>query len=130
MVILLQSALNAREKALIEFNGACLSVYVLMVAMLNYDSSPFPHITVDKESLSSVIAGLPSMKKPTISTLSGDEGYAVRSVIPRKSLVRLAFHIWPSVILADCCFQVSLIPWIKANGGSDVIVSEIKQVIV
>jgi phosphoribosyl-ATP pyrophosphohydrolase/phosphoribosyl-AMP cyclohydrolase/histidinol dehydrogenase len=85
-VILLQSALNAREKALIEFN-------------------------VEKASLESVIAKLPSMKRPTVSTLHGDEGFAVRSVIPRKSLV-------------------SLIPWIKANGGSDVIVTEIKQVIV
>ncbi|ELR11500.1 histidinol dehydrogenase [Acanthamoeba castellanii str. Neff] len=85
-VILLQSALNAREKALIEFN-------------------------VEKSCLESVIAGLPSMKRPTISTLYGDEGFAVRSVIPRKALV-------------------SLVPWIKANGGSDVIVTEIKQVIV
>jgi len=86
LVILLQSALNARDKTLIEFE-------------------------VHGESLQKVISGLPSMKKPTISTLFGGEYFAVRSVIPRKSLV-------------------NLIPWIKANGGSDVIVTEIKQVVI
>jgi ATP phosphoribosyltransferase-like protein len=116
-VILLQSALNAREKALIEFNGTpqllspCARAYCGCARPDTPALTLLPRTVVDKTSLESVIAGLPSMKRPTISTLYGDDGFAVRSVIPRKAVV-------------------SLVPWIKANGGSDVIVTEIKQVIV
>jgi len=54
---------------------------------------------VHGESLQKVISGLPSMKKPTISTLFGGEDYAVRSVIPRKSLVSyLSLQPAPSLL--------------------------------
>jgi len=54
---------------------------------------------VHGESLQKVISGLPSMKKPTISTLFGGEYFAVRSVIPRKSLVSyLSLQPAPSLL--------------------------------
>jgi len=85
LVLLLKSAMNARDRVLIEFNVAT------------------------QEMLAPIIAVLPALKRPTVSTLYGG-GFAVRSAIPRKELV-------------------SIIPLIKDNGGTDVIVSNVKQII-
>ena len=63
-----------------------------------------------QECLSAVLSDLPSLLKPTISNLSDGQGFAVRSAVPRSSLA-------------------TLIPSVKAAGGTDIIVSKVDQLI-
>ena len=60
------------------------------------------------DRLESVLEVLPCMRQPTISTLAGDGGFAVKAAVPRELL--------PEVI-----------PQLKARGGSDVIVTRLAQ---
>ena len=53
---------------------------------------------VSSEALQNIVTFLPSMKTPTINTLYGDRGYAVKVVVPRSDVT-------------------SLLPRIKACGG-------------
>jgi len=53
---------------------------------------------------------LPFMKSPTISPLKGGEAFAVRVAAPRSALA-------------------GLIPEIKRRGGSDIVVSELSQLV-
>jgi ATP phosphoribosyltransferase len=50
------------------------------------------------------------MREPTIAQLHGSAGYAVKVVVPRADLA-------------------TLIPQIKALGGTDVVVTEVMQVV-
>jgi ATP phosphoribosyltransferase len=61
-------------------------------------------------NLDAVVAVLPSMRRATVSPLFGDDGYAVKAAVPRSSLA-------------------SLIPAIKAAGGTDVVVSPLAQIV-
>ena len=56
LAVLLQGAITAREKVGVKMN-------------------------VPKESLQAVLDVLPAMRKPTISELSGGDGYAVESIV-------------------------------------------------
>ena len=56
------------------------------------------------------MAVLPCMREPTIATLHGGGGFAVKAAVP-KSVLPL------------------LIPEIKANGGTDIVVSQLSQII-
>ncbi len=86
MILLLKSALEARNKVVLEFN-------------------------VTNEALESVVKFLPSMKTPTINSLYGSQGgYAVKVVVPRADVTQL-------------------LPMIKAHGGSDILVSQLSQVV-
>ena len=85
LVMLLKSVLEARRRVMLEVNVAA-------------------------DKLEAVIDALPSMREPTVSTLHGDSGYAVKSAVPRDAL--------PTVI-----------PEIKARGGTDVIVTELAQIV-
>ena len=67
-------------------------------------------VNVDKQSLEAVIRVLPCMREPTVSPLRGDAGYAVKAAVPRDKL--------PLVI-----------PEIKAAGGTDVVVTDLSQII-
>ena len=67
-------------------------------------------VNVDKQSLEGVIRVLPCMREPTVSPLRGDAGYAVKAAVPRDKL--------PLVI-----------PEIKAAGGTDVVVTDLSQII-
>ena len=67
-------------------------------------------VNVDRQSLEGVIRVLPCMREPTVSPLRGDAGYAVKAAVPRDKL--------PLVI-----------PEIKAAGGTDVVVTDLSQII-
>lgn len=84
-VLLVRSALDARGRVMVEVN-------------------------VGPEALESVVAALPCMREPTISTLHGSNGYAVKAAMRKEQL--------PVVI-----------PIIKARGGTDIVVTQLSQII-
>lgn len=67
-------------------------------------------VNVSREDLEKVIDILPCMREPTISTLHRDAGYAVKAAVPRSQLA-------------------TLIPKIKACGGTDIVVSALSQIV-
>lgn len=67
-------------------------------------------VNVGRGALERVIAGLPCMREPTISPLHGDAGFAVKAAVPRTLLP-------------------TLIPDIKARGGTDIVVTQLSQII-
>jgi ATP phosphoribosyltransferase len=85
LVLLLRSVLEARLRVMVEVNVGC-------------------------EQLESVIEALPCMRQPTIATLRGETGYAVKAAVPRSDLPRV-------------------IPEIKRRGGSDIVVSQLSQIV-
>jgi len=85
LVMLLESVLAARQRVMLELN-------------------------VGRDQLDAVIAMLPCMREPTISTLHGEAGYAVKAAVPRSGLT-------------------TLIPELKAHGGTDIVVTGLAQII-
>jgi ATP phosphoribosyltransferase len=85
LVLLLRSVVEARKRVMLELN-------------------------VSAAQLEAVIAILPCMREPTVSTLHGDAGFAVKAAVPRKDLALL-------------------IPAIKERGGSDIVVSGLAQIV-
>ena len=67
-------------------------------------------VNVGPERLEAVIAVLPCMREPTVSTLHGGAGFAVKAAVPRKDLPRV-------------------IPEIKARGGTDIVVTPLAQLV-
>ena len=85
LVLLVRSVLEARIRVMVEVN-------------------------VEADRLDAVLAVLPCMRQPTVSTLAGNDGYAVKAAVPRSQL--------PEVI-----------PKIKACGGGDVVVTQLAQIV-
>lgn len=85
LVLSLKSVLEARGRAMVELN-----------------------VTLDV--LDEVVAFLPCMREPTISTLHGGTGMAVKAAVPRSSLP-------------------SLIPALKERGATDIVVSRLEQIV-
>ncbi len=85
LVLLLRSVLEARRRVMLEVNVAA-------------------------DRLDAVLAVLPCMRRPTISPLAGDDGFAVKAAVPRGDLPRV-------------------IPLIKAAGGSDLVVTRLAQIV-
>lgn len=83
--MLLRSVVEARDRVMVEVN-------------------------VTAVALEAVVAALPCMREPTIATLHGSAGFAVKAAVPRDRLA-------------------SLIPEIKARGGTDIVVSQLTQII-
>ncbi|RME75104.1 MAG: ATP phosphoribosyltransferase [Planctomycetota bacterium] len=67
-------------------------------------------VNVAAERLSEIIAVLPCMRQPTVAQLYGEDGFAVKAAVPRASLA-------------------TLIPQIKARGGTDILVSDVHQIV-
>lgn len=67
-------------------------------------------VNVAPDDLERVIAILPCMREPTVAPLHGNLGYAVKSAVPREDLPRL-------------------IPLIKSQGGADIVVSQLNQIV-
>lgn len=84
-VLSLRSVLEARGRAMVELN-------------------------VSPEDMERVIAVLPSMREPTIATLHGSEGLAVKAAVPRSDLP-------------------GLIPLLKRQGATDIVVSRLEQIV-
>ncbi len=85
LVLLLKSVVEARKRVLIEVN-------------------------VGAADLDRVIEVLPCMRRPTVATLHGDVGYAVKAAVPRSALP-------------------TLVPELKARGGADIIVGDLSQIV-
>ena len=85
LVMLLESVLESRRRVMVEVNVA-------------------------SDRLDDVVAILPCMRVPTVSTLNGDAGYAVKVAVPRDELT-------------------SLIPLIKGKGGTDIVVTSLAQIV-
>ena len=85
LVLLLRSVLEARSRVMLELN-------------------------VVENRLEAVIEMLPCMREPTVATLHGERGYALRAAVPREALP-------------------TLIPNLKNAGGSDLVVSQPSQII-
>ena len=67
-VQLLRSVLDARARAMLDVN-------------------------VDEDRLAAVVAALPAMQQPTIATLHGGNGFAVRAAVPRQQLPELLLRL-------------------------------------
>lgn len=67
-------------------------------------------VNIAPEQLETLVDILPCMREPTIAPLHGCSGYAVKAAVPRADLP-------------------TLIPRIKAVGGTDLVVSEIAQLV-
>lgn len=85
LVMLMRSVLEARHRVMLEVN-------------------------VSSADLERLVAVLPCMREPTISSLHGGAGYAVKAAVPRSDLP-------------------VLIPKIKAHGGSDLVITALSQIV-
>jgi ATP phosphoribosyltransferase-like protein len=85
LVVSLRSVLEARSRAMVELNVA-------------------------PEDIEGVIEVLPSMREPTIATLHGSSGLAVKAAVPRSRLP-------------------GLIPLLKTRGATDIVVSRLEQIV-
>jgi ATP phosphoribosyltransferase len=85
LVLLLRSVIEARRRVMIEVN-------------------------VSAAALEAVCAALPCMREPTIATLHGGAGFAVKAAVPKSTL--------PSVV-----------PCIKSLGGTDIVITALAQLV-
>ncbi|MEX2649446.1 MAG: ATP phosphoribosyltransferase [Alphaproteobacteria bacterium] len=85
--------------------------FVLVVrAVLEARRRVMLEVNVTADALEAVIAVLPCMREPTISPLHGDAGFAVKAAVPRELL---------PIVIAD----------IKARGGTDIVVTNLSQIV-
>ena len=84
-VLLIRSVLEARSRVMVEVN-------------------------VSQDRLESVLEVLPCMREPTVSTLAGEAGFAVKAAVPSLEL--------PAVI-----------PVLKSRGGTDLVVTRLAQIV-
>ncbi len=90
---------------------AAAETFVLLVAsVLEARRRVMIEVNVGAGKLAALTAGLPCLRAPTVSPLHGGEAFAVRVAAPRESLP-------------------DLIPEIKRLGGSDIVVTEISQLV-
>lgn len=67
-------------------------------------------LNVPADRLDRVVSILPCMREPTVATLHGSGGYAVKAAVPRDQLPRV-------------------IPAVKAAGGTDLVVTQPEQIV-
>ena len=82
---MLKSVLDARQRVMLELN-------------------------VTEAALAAIVRELPCMRQPTIATLHGGAGFAVKAAVARDAVP-------------------TLIPLLKALGGTDIVISTIAQVV-
>ncbi len=83
---------------------------MLVRSVLEARSRVMLEVNVSKELLERIVEILPCMREPTVSPMHGAGGYAVKVAVPRSEL--------PSVI-----------PAIKACGGTDIVVTTPEQIV-
>ncbi len=86
------------------------SFTMLLRSVLEARSRTMLELNVPSDRLDSIVKLLPSMRKPTISTLYGETGYAVKAAVPRTALPKL-------------------IPELKQAGGTDIAITSISQIV-
>jgi ATP phosphoribosyltransferase-like protein len=85
LVLSLRSVIDARKRAMLELN-------------------------VSLSDLDAIIDALPAMREPTVATLHGGAGMAVKAAVPRSDLPRL-------------------IPRLRQLGATDIVVSRLEQIV-
>lgn len=85
-------------------------IALLLSAVLEARRRVMIEMNVTAGRLHELTASLPCLRSPTVSPLKGGEAFAVRVAAPRASLS-------------------SLIPEIKRRGGTDIVVSELAQLV-
>jgi ATP phosphoribosyltransferase len=83
---------------------------LILKAVLEARKRVMIELNVPRDRLEAVCKVLPCMREPTISPLHGEAGYAVKSAVPRDMLP-------------------TLIPELKKQGGSDIVVSTLSQIV-
>jgi ATP phosphoribosyltransferase-like protein len=83
---------------------------LLLQSVLNARRRVMVEINVTGEVLERVVSALPCMREPTISPLHGNQGFAIKVAAPRQDLP-------------------ALITKIKALGGTDIVVSQLTQIV-
>ncbi len=68
-------------------------------------------VNVDANQLEDVIEAVPAMRKPTVAPLHNEDGYAVKAAVPKDDVT-------------------SLVPDIKRAGGTDIVVTDLAQIVV
>lgn len=89
---------------------AAEKLVLLLSSVLEARKRVMVELNVSKENVESVISVIPCMREHTMAALHNDAGFAVRAAIPRKDLA-------------------AIIPEIKARGGTDIVVTEISNII-
>lgn len=95
---------DPRRRAAIE------RLVLLLRSVLEARGRVMVEVNVGPGALEAVVAALPCMREPTIAMLHGNSGYAVKAAIPKDQLP-------------------TLIPEIKARGGTDIVVTQLSQII-
>jgi len=98
-------ALENREK-----RDAIDRLVMLLRSVLEARRRVMLEVNVSPQDLERLVAILPCMREPTVSPLHASRGYAVKAAVPREDLPKL-------------------IPTIKANGGTDIVVSSLGQIV-
>ena len=86
------------------------SLVVVLQAVLDARRRVMLEFNLDVEKMSAVLAMVPSMREPTLSPLRGEQGVAVRAAVPKTALAQL-------------------IPTLKKQGATDIVVSRIDQIV-
>jgi ATP phosphoribosyltransferase len=86
------------------------SLVLLMKAVLEARRRVMVEMNVSAELLEQLVAKLPCMREPTIATLHNGVGFAVKVASPRDQLA-------------------TLVPEIKAAGGTDIVVTKLAQIV-
>ncbi len=97
----LQSAQQAQRAA---------DLAMLLKSVLEARSRVMLDLNVAQDRLHQVLACLPSMRQPTISSLSEDGWYAIRAAVPRAELARV-------------------IPQLKAAGACDIVTTRPEKIV-
>ena len=95
---------NQAKRAAIDDLTLCLR------AVLEARGRAMIELNVVPSDLERVVEVLPCMREPTIATLHGDAGFAVRAAVPRGDLPRL-------------------VPQLKERGATDIVVSTLEQIV-
>lgn len=83
---------------------------ILLRSVLEARSRVLLELNVARGDLDAVLAVLPCMRDPTIAQLANESGFAVRAAVAKKDLP-------------------NLIAQVRAKGGSDILVSQPKQIL-
>lgn len=85
-------------------------VAMLLKSVLDARGRIMIEMNVSSDKLEALVDLLPCMREPTVSRLHHDAGYAVKAAVPREALP-------------------VLIPRIKAAGGTDIVATEVAQIV-
>lgn len=84
---------------------------LVLKSVLQARSRVMVELNVSTEDLPEMVKVIPCMKSPTVSPLYGDLGYAIKVAVLKKDLPQI-------------------IPLLKSYGGSDIVVSSFKQIVI